>query len=142
MPNTNQTLFIVIFSLIAVAIVLLTYVCWLKRMKMSAKRDLLYEQHQLERSQQQQQQQQISANQLQQLKPVLLQQLYDQDIQRQRQMNNYPSEQAPQYTPHNTSNDILVNIHDESERDATIIHTEQPSRQNNHQPQNPFADNV
>ncbi|KAG2208693.1 hypothetical protein INT47_007792 [Mucor saturninus] len=111
---------------------------------MSAKRNLLHEQHQLERSQQQQQQQQISANQLQQLKPVLLQQLYDQDIQRQRQMNNYYKEQVPQYTPHNNSNDILVNINDESERDATIIHTEQPShsRNNNHQPQNPFADNV
>jgi Na+-transporting NADH:ubiquinone oxidoreductase subunit NqrC len=140
MPNTNQTLFIVIFSLIAAVIVLLTYVCLLKRMKISAKRDLLYEQHQLERSQQQQQQE-LSSTQLQQLKPVLLQKLYDQDVQRQRQMHN---EQVPQYTPHSSSNhDILVNINDESERDATIIHTEQPPLRNNtNQPQNPFADNV
>lgn len=109
---------------------------------MAAKRDLLYEQHQLERSQQQQQ---LSSTQLQQLKPVLLQKLYDQDIQRQRQMNNnYHNEQVPQYTPHSNSNDILVNINDESERDATVIHTEQPShhRNNANQPQNPFADNV
>ncbi|CAO3622573.1 unnamed protein product [Mucor hiemalis] len=155
MPNTNQTLFIVIFSLIAVVIVLLTYVCWLKRMKMAAKRDLLYNQHQLERGQQQQQQYQLSATQLQQMKPVLLQQLYDNDLQRQRQYHN---EQVPQYTPHSTSNnsrsnnDVLVNINDESERDATIIHTEQPpynqtnttnnsnnNTRNNNQPlQNPF----
>lgn len=137
MPNTNQTLFIVIFSLMAAVLVLLTYVCWLKRMKMAAKRDLLYEQHQLERGQQQQQQQ-LSATQLQQLKPVLLQQLYDQDTQRQRHMNYY-NEQVPQYTPHSSTNN-LVNIHDESERDATIIHTEVPQIRTNTNPQNPFTD--
>lgn len=155
MPNTNQTLFIVIFSLIAVVIVLLTYVCWLKRMKMAAKRELLYNQHQLERGQQQHQ---LSDTQLQQMKPVLLQHLYDQTLQRQRQ---YQNEQVPQYTPHSNnnsnnnsnSNDFLVNINDESERDATIIHTEQTQphsqsstnnsnnnnpRANNQQLQNPF----
>ncbi|GAA5808217.1 hypothetical protein MFLAVUS_001602 [Mucor flavus] len=135
MPNTNQTLFIVIFSLIAAIIVLLTYVCWLKRMKMAAKRDILHEQHQLERGQQQQ----LSDTQLQHLKPVLLQQLYDQDIQRQRHLN-YHNEQVPQYTPHSSTNN-LVNIHDESERDATIIHTEQPPIHTNTNQQNPFADN-
>lgn len=125
---------------------------------MAAKRDLLFNQHQQERSQQQQQQQQyqLSATQLQQLKPALLQHLYDQDLQRQRQYHN---EQVPQYTPHSSSNnssnnnEVLVNINDESERDATIIHTEQPpynqpnstnisnnhARNSNNQPlQNPF----
>jgi hypothetical protein len=162
MPNTNQTLFIAIFSLLAVVIVLLTYVCWLKRMKMAAKRDILYQQHQLESRQQQQQQYQLSQTQLQQMKPVLLQQLYDQDIQSQRQMNNFHNEQVPQYTPqssssnrnNNNNNDTLVNINDDSERDATIIHTEQPhhttsttttstNTNNNHTsatapPENPF----
>jgi hypothetical protein len=71
MPNTNETLFIVIFSLIATVIVLLTYVCWLKRIKMRTK---IYEQKQIE--QQQIQQSELTPSQLQELKPVLLQKLY------------------------------------------------------------------
>jgi hypothetical protein len=120
-PNTNQTLFIVIFSLIAFIIVLLTYVCWLKRMKLRAKRDIVEEQHQLERNQQLNINH-LTTTQLQEMKPVLLQQLYDH--RRPAPAYSNPFEDTPQYTPSNR-NDTLVNIHDDSERDATIIHTEQ-----------------
>ncbi|KAI8083353.1 uncharacterized protein B0P05DRAFT_570682 [Gilbertella persicaria] len=133
MPNTNESLFIVIFSLIAIIVVLLTYVCWLKRMKMRAKKDILSEQHRLEHNQQQRElNQALSASQLQQMKPALLQQLFAQDIQRQRaeQMQRpteNPFEDTPQYTQ---DAHILVNIHDSSETDATIIHTGQETNVN------------
>ncbi|KAI7899640.1 uncharacterized protein BX663DRAFT_554816 [Cokeromyces recurvatus] len=120
--NINQTLFVVIFSLIAVIIVLSTYVCWLKRMKMRAKNDILAEQYRLER---QQQQSNLSASQLQELKPVLLQKLYN--IQPAPAYSN-PFEDTPQYTPSSTTvirdEHLLVNIRDDSERDATVIHTD------------------
>ncbi|KAL7319043.1 hypothetical protein PS15m_002215 [Mucor circinelloides] len=124
-PNTNQTLFIVIFSLLAFILVLLTYVCWLKRMKMRAKRDILAEQHQLER-QQQAQNNVLTTAELQRMKPVLLQQLYERDMQRTTAAPAYsnPFDDTPQYTPRQDDH-VLVDIHDERERDATIIHTEQ-----------------
>ncbi|KAG2195101.1 hypothetical protein INT46_004897 [Mucor plumbeus] len=123
-PNTNQILFIVIFSLLAFILVLLTYVCWLKRMKMRAKRDILAEQHQLER-QQQAQNNVLTTAELQRMKPVLLQQLYERDLQRSPAAPAYsnPFDDTPQYTPNDEH--VLVDIHDERERDATIIHTEQ-----------------
>ncbi|CEG67898.1 hypothetical protein RMATCC62417_04251 [Rhizopus microsporus] len=80
MPNTNQTLFIVIFSLIAAVIVLATYVIWLKRIKMKTK---IYEQKQVELAQQQNQLNNLTPAQLQELKPVLLQKLYGSDFQKQ-----------------------------------------------------------
>jgi hypothetical protein len=98
MPNINQTLFIVIFSLIAFAVVLLTYVCWLKRMKIRTKQRILDQQHKLE---EQQNINDLSSAQLQELKPVLLQKLYATRDTRQ--------------------NDALVDVNDASERDAQII---------------------
>jgi hypothetical protein len=98
MPNINQTLFIVIFSLIAFAVVLLAYVCWLKRMKISTKQRILDQQHKLE---EQQDINDLSSAQLQELKPVLLQKLYATRDTRQ--------------------NDALVDVNDASERDAQII---------------------
>jgi Na+-transporting NADH:ubiquinone oxidoreductase subunit NqrC len=80
MPNTNQTLFIVIFSLIAAVIVLATYVIWLKRIKMKTK---IYEQKQVELVQQQNQLNNLTPAQLQELKPALLQKLYGSDFQKQ-----------------------------------------------------------
>ncbi|KAG1470366.1 hypothetical protein G6F56_002724 [Rhizopus delemar] len=71
MPNTDQTLFIVLFSLIAAAIVLATYVCWLKRIKM---RTQIYEQQ--AQQAQQKNPMDLSPSDLQELKPVLLQKLY------------------------------------------------------------------
>ncbi|KAI8367046.1 hypothetical protein BD560DRAFT_447736 [Blakeslea trispora] len=125
MPNVNQTLFIVIFALIALILVLLTYVCWLKRIKRQVKKDILADQHRLE---QQELGQALSSSQLQQLKPVLLQQLFAQDLQRQRaeraEQTENPFEDTPQYTPASDAH-MLVNIHDSSETDATIIHTGQ-----------------
>lgn len=88
---------------------------------MRAKRDILEEQHQLERNQQPNINN-LTTSQLQEMKPVLLQQLYDH--RRPSPAYSNPFEDTPQYTPSN-HNDTLVNIRDDSERDATIIHTEQ-----------------
>ncbi|KAI8357339.1 hypothetical protein EDC96DRAFT_566413 [Choanephora cucurbitarum] len=122
MPNLNQTLFIVIFALIGLILVLLTYVCWLKRMKRQVKEEILADQH---RREQQELTQALSPSEIQQLKPVLLQQLFAQDLQRQRAAaNENPFEDTPQYTPLPDAH-MLVNIHDSSETDATIIHTGQ-----------------
>ena len=81
MPNTNQTLFIVIFALIGLILVLLTYVCWLKRMKQQVKEEILADQH---RREQQELAHALSPSEIQQLKPVLLQQLFAQDYFEQR----------------------------------------------------------
>lgn len=121
--NTNQTIFVVIFSLLAVIIVLLTYVCWLRRVKIRTKREILAQQHQVERQQQQTAYNALSSSQLQELKPVLLQKLYGNDIHTAAPAYTNPFEDTPQYTPTQDEH-VLVNINDDSERDATIIHTE------------------
>lgn len=124
--NANQTIFVVIFSLLAVIIVLLAYVCWLRRVKIRTKKEILAQQHQQERQQQQIAYNALSSNQLQELKPVLLQKLYGDDIQRfhtAAPAYTNPFEDTPQYTP-TPDEHVLVNINDESERDATVIHTE------------------
>ncbi|KAI8968259.1 hypothetical protein BDF20DRAFT_895284 [Mycotypha africana] len=140
--NTNQTLFVVIFSLIATVILLTGYVCWLRRLKMKAKKDMLSGQHRLEREQQQNMYDNLTASQLQELKPVLLQKLYNHNTTQpyhDETLPRYtnPFEDTPQYTPttappiattntttrqyQNQHRDV-INIFDESETDATIIH--------------------
>lgn len=121
--NANQTIFVVIFSLLAVIIILLTYVCWLRRVKMRTKQKILEQQHQSDRQQQQIAYNALSSSQLQELKPVLLQKLYGNDIHTAAPAYTNPFEDTPQYTPPSNDEHILVNINDESERDATIIHT-------------------
>ncbi|KAI8642473.1 hypothetical protein BD408DRAFT_416580 [Parasitella parasitica] len=124
-PNTNQILFIVIFSLLAIILILLTYVCWLKRMKMRAQHDILAQEQQLER-QQQAQMNPLTTAELQRMKPVLLQHLCEKDMHIAPAAPAYtrnPFDDTPQYTPHDEH--VLVDIYDERERDATIIHTEQ-----------------
>ncbi|KAI8990202.1 hypothetical protein BDB01DRAFT_833227 [Pilobolus umbonatus] len=89
MPNTNQTLFILIFCLLAVVLILLTYVLWLRRMKRRAKEELLAEEHRME-SANHPFNSSISPEKLQQLKPVLLQKLYGKDIDRRRNDQSNP----------------------------------------------------
>ncbi|CEP10691.1 hypothetical protein [Parasitella parasitica] len=92
---------------------------------MRANRDILAQQHQLER-QNQAQMHALGTAELQRLKPALLQRLVEKDVYIAPAAPAYtrnPFDDTPQYTPQDEH--VLIDIHDEREKDATIIHTEQ-----------------